>query len=445
MPEQRHDEPVDKSVTIESDPESGLALDAALAAATGEEVETQPTDQPKADEAPPADQPKADDAPQTDQPKAEDAPPVDEPPTDQPKADDAQQPESRTPSAGAPAEEEDPIIKALNAVKLRADASQKTKDTFANLKQLSAEGLKAAKAELARERAERQKAIEDAAKAAREEVLKQAQVPDDVKNELEELRRLRARVDVESDPKFKEQFDTKREANYEEVYGVLAKYGLKESELKVLRGLGESEKIENITEMAAKLPPADKLKIEAKLFDNLNISDAREKALKDAREQAQKLHAEREQQTKAAQEQQTKAVQDAVTKFKGEALFKKREVPANTPAEEKKRIDAHNAFVDKLGKLFDDVVGDPAPAAKVEAAYGLVLAHQFKAQLDSANGQIAALKKELDGIKKRSGIADKGRLVNTPTEKSGARPAASSEDFDAGSSLDALAKEHGLA
>lgn len=444
MAEQRHDEPVDKSVVIDSDPESAQALDAALAAETGsEEISTKP-----ADEAPPGGKP-ADEKPADEGLPAEEQPPEEKPADDKPAeekpTEDGKPPvEARVPATEdkPAAEEEDPVIKALNAVNIRADASQKTKDTFNNLKQLSAAGIKAAKAEIARIKTEQAKLIEDARKAAIEEAKKAGELPDDVKNELEELRRLRARVDVESDPKFKEQFDAKRDANLEEIYGVLAQYGLKESELKVLRGLNEAEKIENITELAAKLPPASKLKIEAKLFDNLNLSDAREKALKDAREQAQKLHAEREQQTKAQQEQQTKAVQDAVATYKANALFKKADIPATTPAEEKKRLEAQNAFVDKLDKLFTEVVNDANPQAKVEAAFGLVLAHKFKSDLDAANAKLAAVQKELDGIKKRSGVTDKGRLVNVPSDKSGQKPA--SVDMDAGGSLDALAREHGI-
>jgi hypothetical protein len=436
MAERQHDSPIDPSVTLEADPEAANALDAAFAASSGEdEVQTLPAD----DQKPAADAPAAEDGQKPDDQPASDDGGL--PAEEQKPAADEPAPESRVLTDATPVDDEDPIIKALNAVKLRADASQKTKDTFNNLKQLSSEGLKAAKTEIARLKAEQTKAIEDARKAAAEDAAKAGALPDDVKQELEDLRRLRARVDVENDPKFKEQFDAKQTENLEVIYGELAKFGLKESELKVLRSLNEADKIGNITELAAKLPPAAKLKIEAKLFDFFNISDAKEKALKDAREQAQKFHVEKEQRSKAFVEEHTRVVQEAVSKFKGESLFKKAEIPATTPPEEKKRLEAQNAFVDKLDKIFLETVQDEDPTAKVEAAYGLVLAHKFKADLDTANTKLAAVQKELDGIKKRSGIAEKGRLVNAPADKSGSRPAAT--ELDAGSSLDELARQLG--
>lgn len=421
-----HIEPsVDKSLNVGDDTESAAAIDKAFSEATGGVPEGAPED------AAPVDVPAVEDEglPEQQAPSEE---PVEETPA----------PTSRVPETPPATVEEDPVMKALNALNIRSDASQKTKDTFANLKQISSEGLKAARAEVARLKAEQQKVVEEARKAALEEAAKTAAVPEDVQKELEDLRRLRARVDVESDPKFKEQFDSKKEANYEEIYGVLAQFGLKPSELKVLRGLSEEHRLENITEMAAKLPPGSRLKIEAKLFDNLNISDSRDKALKDAREAAQKLHAEKETLTKSELEAQTREREQAVAQFKANELFKKIEIPANTPGEERKRLEASNQFVDKLQKLFDETVADERPFAKVEAAYGLVLAHKFKADADAANAKATALQKELDGIKKRSGVSDKGRLVNVPSDKS-SRPA--STDFDAGASLDSLAKEFGVA
>lgn len=428
---EKHVEPsIDSSLPVGDNSDSADALDKAFAAVDNEEVappdNQEPSDTPDIPEELPAEQTKE----QT---------PVE--PAEQPQESDVTKTES-TPRTPETTTEDDPILKALDAVKLRSDASQKTKDTFANLKQISAEGLKSARAEIARIKAEQQQAIEEARKAAIEEARKQVALPEETQKELEELRQLRSRVDVESDPQFKKQFDVKLESNYEAVYKELALYGLKESELKVLRKIGETEKIENITEMAAKLPPASRLKIEAKLLENMSLSDARENALKDARERAQQIWQDREGQTKAQQEAEKAAWDQAVASFKGHDIFKKSDIPVNTPPEQKKKLEAENQHREKLQKLYDEVVNDNTPIAKAEAAFGLVLAHQFKSELDTTKAELAAAKKELEGIKKRSGVADKGRLVNVSPE---GRPSKSAQnDLDAGESLDDLAKQFGI-
>jgi DNA mismatch repair ATPase MutS len=191
--------------------------------------------------------------------------------------------------------------------------------------------------------------------------------------------------------------------------------------------------------LAAKLPGSSKLKIEAKLFENLNLDDEKAKALTEARAKATEIYSQREQQTKAQLEAAKAAKEQAVAQFKGHEVFKKIDVPVNTPAEEKKRLEAANAQAEKWNKLYEEVVNDETPLAKAEAAFGLVLAHKYKADLDSTKAALQAAQKELDAIKKRSGVTDKGRVVNVPPTAK-----APVEFADAGSALDAFAKEHGL-
>jgi hypothetical protein len=408
---------------VVEDSEAGAALDAAFAQSGGE-----PADEPE--DPLPAELPENSEEPAADpEPKAE----VEEPAP----ADEA--PEPRVPIPDETPVEEDPILKALDGVKLRADASQKTKDTFANLKQLSAEGLKAARAEVAKLRAEQAKVIETAKQAALEEAKKLAAVPEDVQKELEELRTLRARTDVESDPAFKQRFDAKQTTNFETVYGLLKAHALPDSELKALKAMSFSERVEAITDLANKLPASSKLKIEAKLFENLNLDDEKAKALEEARSKATQIYAEREKLTKEQTEAAKQAKEQAVSQFKSHELFKKIDVPVSTPPEEKKRLEAANAQAEKLQKLYDEVVNDETPLAKAEAAFGLVLAHKYKADLDTTKAQLQAAQKELDAIKKRAGVTDKGRVVNVPTTT---KPPVT--DFDAGSALDAFAKQAGL-
>ena len=174
MAERKHDEPVDKSLTIESDPESAAALDAAFAASGGDEIEQTPQTATPAETAPPADVALPDEKPAggvAEEKPAEEAPaPAPEPAV----------PETRVPDtkSATPAEAADPAINDISEVKLRADASQKTKETFSNLKEISAARIREKNAELERLRAEQAAKIEEARKQAIEEARKQAAVPE---------------------------------------------------------------------------------------------------------------------------------------------------------------------------------------------------------------------------------------------------------------------------
>lgn len=430
---------------VSEDSEAGAALDAAFAQSGGEPAAEPavgtPQPEPEADGLP-AEQPEAaaSDADET-EPAAEE--PAAEPSAEEPAK--ATAPQSRVPVPDeTPAADEDPELKeAFDKIKLRPDASQKTKDTFANLKEVSKARVQAARAEVAKLRAEQQKAVEAARQAARQAALEEAKkltaVPEDVQKELEELRTLRARTDVESDPAFKQRFDARQESNFETVYGLLKAHALPDSELKALKAMSFAERVEAITDLAGKLPASSKLKIEAKLFENLNLDDEKAKALEEARSKATQIYAEREKLTKEQTEAAKQAKEQAVSQFKSHEVFKKIDVPVTTPPEEKKRLEAANAQAEKLQKLYDEVVNDETPLAKAEAAFGLVLAHKYKADLDTTKAQLQAAKKELDAIKKRAGVTDKGRVVNVPTTT---KPAVT--DFDAGSALDAFAKQAGL-
>lgn len=190
-------------------------------------------------------------------------------------------------------EEADPALKAFDEVKLRPDASQKTKDSFAKLKEISTAALRAANAEKLRLRQEYEAKMTELQKNTAPK-----SVVDDpeIKKELEELRGFKATFDIENDPEFKKKIEAQMEvpkaANYEAIYGILKSYSLPDSELKALKEMSESERVANIAELVEKLPRVSKMQVEAKLLANLNLDDARAKAIAEARAEAAAKKAE---------------------------------------------------------------------------------------------------------------------------------------------------------
>ncbi len=334
------------------------------------------------------------------------------------------------------AEETDPTLKAFDEVKLRADASIKTKDTFANLKKISTEAVRAERAEKIQLRKELDELRSKPAAPSNE-------LSDDVKTELENLRKFKAEFDIENDPEFKKQIEARVEprkaSNYDAIYAVLRAHSLPESEVKALKELSESDRVSSIGDFVAELPRISKMKIEAKLLDNLNLDDERQRAITEARDKAATNRAQFREAPEKIREQSQVELKQAAEQFRSHDVFKKAEILATVPPEDRKRIEASNAHADKLNKLYDEVINDATPKGRAEAAFGLVLAHHFKAQLDAVTAEKTKLATEISEIKKRGSTANVGRVVNVPSTT---RP--SITNLDAGSSLDALAREAGL-
>jgi len=432
-----------ESNIIDEDPTSGPALDA---------LYKEHGDEPAAGESPAEAAPAA--VPEA-KPVAEPSvsaveKPVDEPAPADPKTDDglpAEAPVSRVPAVdevqpAAVVEETDLTLKAFDEVKLRPDASQKTKDTFANLKKISTEALRAANAEKLRLRQEHEQQIADLRKTI---TAPSTELSPEVKAELEALRGFKATFDIENDPKFKEEIATKMEipknANYDAIYAVLQSHGLPDSEVKAVREMSEADRVANIGEFMEKLPRLSRMKVEAKLLENLNLDSAREKAIAEARNAAAGKKAEFREAPEKLREKEVAEVKSHADRFRAHTVFKKHEVTAGTPAEEKKRFEAENARIDGLTKIYEEAVSDATPAGRAENAFGVVLAHHFKAQADAATAKIQKLEAELEAIKKRGGLGNLGKVVNTPAD--GVRPKVDA-DRDAGASLDDLAKAAGI-
>jgi hypothetical protein len=211
-------------------------------------------------------------------PETSAAPLSDEKPADQQPSDE--QPSDSQPVGEKPAEEKAPEPSPedvareleqidLDAIQPPADISPRNLVNFDKLRDVARHFKSQASraAEMEQQLAEVQK--------------NQAQVPDEVLNELTELRLMRKLWDTENDPEFKRQFDEQIGNIDNDVLAILRKNGLPEDTEKQLRQLGLDKVSPKWWEDSVldKLTFVDQERIRKRLADRADLSENRSKTI----------------------------------------------------------------------------------------------------------------------------------------------------------------------
>lgn len=312
--------------------------------------------------------------------------------------------------------EEDPYDK----VKLRSDASEKTKNTFEELKRTAKDRELKARTEAEQARKELQEL------RAKMDELSKRTVPDNIEAELKELREFRATFDAERDPEFQQKFSSRMEQNNGTIFETLKRNGLKDELVEQVKSLPYDQQVEQIARWAEKLSPRDKLLITARLADNENIEADRQSALRDIKSKADQILAEKRNAPIRSQDQ---FVEEAVRTLKPVLpqvpFLHPKEVPANATPAVKAEIDRHNALAAESQKMLLTFLQDDSARTRSILALAGVLAPRYQAQLKEAEGRVKALEKEL------SSIREAGRLSKTTRSSATAERAAPRVDvFD---------------
>jgi len=304
--------------------------------------------------------------------------------------------------AAKPAVVEDEFDK----VKLRADASPKTRETFDDLKKKSRERVAAA---------------ESRALALQQELEKvkltpSSELPEPTKLELEELRAFRATFDVERDPAFVEKFVAPRERIFSEASAMLKNLGLKDSELEAFSKLADEDKINQIAEWSDKLPASyrvQQLKLNAQLAKIIDLDDARRQHLDGVKVKAESILKERTAAPEKQKEEFLGALEKETSAIAGRAKWLlDQPVPATATSEEKKRIESHNTRAAGLRETYLASAIDDSPKGRAEAAFGAAAARYYKSELAARDAELTAVKAEIDKIKRAGSVGTKGALTN---------------------------------
>ena len=327
-----------------------------------------------------------------------------------------------------------PPVDPYESTKLRSDASPKTRETFEALKSVAREREATANARAA----DLEKRLAEIEPKLKE--LETREVPEDVKKELENLRAFRAQFDTENDPAFRNKYDSKIDSNYSSIYDRLKVHGLPDAEIAKLKSFSRDDRDRAIDSFLDKLPSPDRRFIESKLVDNAGTFDNRQKELAEVRSNADKILAEK---AKAPVEQVQKRY-DAIAEVLNPLLqqlpwIHAKQIPASAGAEERKSIEAENAFALEAQNHLREAITDDSPAIRARAAIAIPIALQFKRELTSTRAQLEAVTKELEGIKKASRTSRTANSSAAPINPS-AKPAAP-RDQDSGDALDSIFAE----
>ena len=319
--------------------------------------------------------------------------------------------------------------------KLPPNASPKSSEAFSSIKLKAAQEISAREAEIEKLRKE-----VEAAKKPSTEVLEK-------EKELEELRKWRARVDVDFDPKFKEH-DKVVSQHREFIYAQLAKNPKVTPEIiEQIKKYGGPDMI-NLSKLFESIqdPTLQRL-VEAKVADIEMAKYTKEQAIKMAKENLTEYTKERQE----ASSKVALAHSQAVTANLSSLLdrldwYGEKPMPADADEATKKSIAEHNAFLKELKPQVAEAINDNSPEMKAVLVTGM-------AQLFNLQRQVPALKAELETTKKSlSDITAKweamknssrSRLNESAAPAAGITQAPSGPDINARASdaLDTLARQ----
>lgn len=326
-------------------------------------------------------------------------------------------------SAASPADDKStepapPSSDDFESVELPAYAKPQTKDSFAKLKEIGRRKVAEAESAKAAALADRDAKVAELEKQRKElEEKVKGYLPPEKAQELEELRKWRASVEVEKDPSF-QTYDDRIQRNVETIYERFKAAGMTEEQLKEMKRLGGPEKVD-VKTLYQHLDQSTAREIEADLIENRLIRKQKAEALEQAKKNAHEFLDQR----RKAHEGVEKEVHEktrTITKTYLDTFdwAKEQAVPVSAKADEKARIEAQNKFAKETQDRVKKMLEDNTPETRAEMVVGTALAYYYKALADYRETAIKALEKkvseasgELDRIKKASGAS---RRTSTP-------------------------------
>lgn len=316
-----------------------------------------------------------------------------------------------------PAQPKDTPEAAYEDIKLRSDASPKTVESFQAQRSRAIERENVVRAEL---EAARARALELETKLTEAEKLKGA-LPEDVAKELKEHREFRALHDVSSRPEFREKFDSKINSNYESIYNLFKQEGWTDEKIQALKNFPEAQRIAFIEgKIIPLLTDGQKRVVSAKIYENVNISEEKQKALDAARTDAEKILAEqREQPLKARAQKDSEFANVLRPKLQKLSFVYPKEIPTTATATEKAELEAHNAFALELQEDIRRAISDESPAIRAEIILAVPLARHQARQIKSLTVRAEAAEAKLSAINK---AGNTGRLGKAASELPPAAP-----------------------
>lgn len=320
---------------------------------------------------------------------------------------------------------------------LPATASVKSKESFSKLKE----------AAVARENEQRSRAEAAEAKAkAAEEALAKAQaevgkLTPEIETELKELREHRALYATETDPSFKAKFDARISKNHDDILSYLVGLGLTQDKADAIKKLPRSSREAEFDKLLGLIEdPAQRRPIESKLLQNVGIDQERTEALSEAKNKAESIvKAQRDAPVVSKQAKIDEIANLVRPKLNGLEWFAEKNIPANTPPELRKQMEAQNKWASEQRDALKAAIVNDDPQTRATAALAVPLSQYFARELGIARAKLAAAEAKLDKIQKASATS---RLSERASVRSDA-PVRTNVDADARDTIDSLFTEAG--
>lgn len=280
-----------------------------------------------------------------------------------------------------------PVKDIFDSVELPPQAKARSGEAFSKVKELARQQVKERDEKLAKLTTEIEQLRADVSNRP----------PAEAAKELEELRNWRNQIDVEADPKWKEQFDGRIAKNDEQIYSKLKEAGMSDAKVEEIKKMGGPQVLE-WEPILPKLPPQLRRFIETKLVENESLSEDRKAAIAAAKAKATEfIQARSTEQAALAKNDRSKS-QATVDKLVKEIKWwdKKVELPADATPEQKADAEAETKFMANAKAMVKDFLDNPNPELYGELVIGTVLAHRYNAELQSLRAASDAALKKLE-------------------------------------------------
>lgn len=279
-------------------------------------------------------------------------------------------------------------------IELPPHAKPATTESFAKVKML-------AKQQITKLTVEKQE-LESRVKELQTKQVEAGKLAPEVEKELTELRNFRMSMDVEANPEFKE-FDATVTANEEAIFKKLKEVDVSEGSIEKIKKLGVANV--NWEPIFKELPPLAQRFIESKLIANEDVRSEKAEALAEAKKNAAQFLKEAEEKSGASAAARKTATEAHFKEISGNvAWFKKIEPPAGVSEEDKKKIAAHNEFMDVVNKEVQEAIADDSPEMRAILALGYAQMLRLQKEVpflkSSHEAEKKKLSEEIDNLKK---------------------------------------------
>jgi hypothetical protein len=249
-----------------------------------------------------------------------------------------------------------------NVPPLPPNTSAKAGESFTALKQQAATQIR----DLAKQ-------IEDLTKAKTElEAKTKEPIPQEITKELEDLRQFRARLDIETDPKWK-QFDAKVEQENEFIYAQLTKASIPAKTIEDIKKLGGPVNVNMEKILAAVTDPVTRQVITAKLADIEMTGYQKEQAIQKAKQDTRKYIEERQKEWEESTTSHNSATKKAIDNIVSKVPWLNTiEIDLKADEAKRKEQEAHNTYASAMRKELELASTDDSAEMRATLLVGMV-------------------------------------------------------------------------